>query len=111
MLGGRECLTLPGEHSPGAACQPSWGLCCPGQAGLSSSAALQPQRDAQASGYHQGWAACKVTHHQPSASPGAPWGFLPWLVSHSTARGSWEAPPAPPALPRPLRWLGGGREG
>lgn len=85
VLAGREGLTVPGssrEHSPVAACQPSgmshsaWGSC--------SSAALQPQGDVQASGYHQGWMpgrshTSRFRHLQGSVGLSALAGVSPWL--------------------------------
>ena len=104
-------------HSPVAACLPSChtqpGVPAAqdhhrsGQAGLSSSAALQPQRDARASGYHQRLDAWKVTRRHPSTSQGGPWFYLLLLLS---ARAQAPLPMAP-GEPRRLLlqflgWLG-----
>lgn len=102
MLGGCEGLTMPGSSRGAQSCG-----CMPAihmshvtchthiraaQAGLSSSAALQPQRDAQATGYHQGWdAGYRPTAFSTSRGPCV---YLLWLVSDTTACGSWEAPSA-----------------
>lgn len=88
---GERDKTAPWLHASHQVCHTSPGVpaaqdhCLSGQAGLSSSAALQPWRGAPASGYHQGLDACRVTCQQPSTSQGAPW-FLsvPTDVSQTT---------------------------
>lgn len=106
-LGGCEGLTLPGS-SRGAqpyGCMPTIQYVTPIQdQGPSRSAAWQPQRNAQASGYHS------LKGYTPEAFSISrdPWVFLLCqLMSDTTACGFWEVPPAPPALLWPLCWCGG----
>lgn len=107
--------TAPWLHASHQVCHTSPGVpaaqdhCLSGQAGLSSSAALQPWRGAPASGYHQGLDACRVMCQQPSTSQGAPWFYLFLLMSarpQTPLSTAWGGPPAPPVPLQVLCWLG-----
>lgn len=114
MLEGHEGLTLPGSSRGAQPCgcmpaiqdvTPSLGPVLP----RTGRAEPAPER-CSSQWVPPGLGCLKGSTAAFSISRGL-WVYLLWLVSDTTARGSWEAPAAPPALLRPLCCLGKDRSG